>query len=101
MDSRSGARNEHQVVVTVTLTSYIHNTLFIIRTRFIFRPTLVLVKSEMKFYNSGQILQNTTNDIMPVQLILNSISTKDIQKTHKRKSLLSLGLPYNASLNLH
>ena len=39
---------------------------------------MVLVKSEMKNYNSIQILQNTTNDILPVQLMLYSITTNDI-----------------------
>ena len=60
--------------------------------------------------NYFKILQNTTNDMMPVQLILYSISTKDIQKTLKMKEetwvyncLLSLGvhvllLMYNASI---
>ena len=58
--------------------------------------------------NSFKIPQNTTNDMMPVQLILYSIITKDIQKTLKMKDetwvyncLLSLGLlflMYNASL---
>ena len=47
---------------------FLASTFYFNLTQYIFRPTLVLVKSELKSCNSIQILQHTTNDLMLVLL---------------------------------